>query len=348
MRATYMYGAGDVRVIDVPDPVDPAAHRRDRPRRALLHLRLRPAPVPLHARHAGGRVDGPRVPRRRRGDRHRGRDGQARRPGHRAVRLVRRHLRLLPRGPADLVPPRRLLERRRRRRRPGRGRPRATRRRHPRRGARSARTRRCSPSLLTLSDVFGTGYHAAVEARRQPAHDRHRHRRRRRRPDGRAVRQAARRRADHPHGPAHAPAPTSAASSAPPTSSPNAATRASQKVRDLTGGDGTHVVLEAVGHMPAYEQAVGVVRAGGVDQPRRRTAVRGRPGRLRQPLRPQHHPHRRTRTRPRLHRDPACPTSSTAASNPGRVFDREITLDEVPEGYKAMDGRQALKVLIRP
>jgi threonine dehydrogenase-like Zn-dependent dehydrogenase len=35
------------------------------------------------------------------------------------------------------------------------------------------------------------------------------------------------------------------------------------KVRDLTGGQGTHVVIEAVGHMPAYEQAFGVVRPGG-------------------------------------------------------------------------------------
>jgi threonine dehydrogenase-like Zn-dependent dehydrogenase len=34
------------------------------------------------------------------------------------------------------------------------------------------------------------------------------------------------------------------------------------QVRELTGGHGTHVVLECVGHMPAYEQAYGVVRAG--------------------------------------------------------------------------------------
>lgn len=33
---------------------------------------------------------------------------------------------------------------------------------------------------------------------------------------------------------------------------------------------------------------------------------------------------------------------------PGRVFDRTITLDEVPEGYRAMAERKALKVLIRP
>jgi threonine dehydrogenase-like Zn-dependent dehydrogenase len=37
-----------------------------------------------------------------------------------------------------------------------------------------------------------------------------------------------------------------------------------EQVRELTGGDGTHVVLEAVGHMNAYEQALGVVRRGGV------------------------------------------------------------------------------------
>src|SRR5690606_9643035 len=36
------------------------------------------------------------------------------------------------------------------------------------------------------------------------------------------------------------------------------------KVRDLTGGLGSHAVLEAVGHVPAYEQALGVVRAGGI------------------------------------------------------------------------------------
>src|SRR5215213_7051515 len=36
------------------------------------------------------------------------------------------------------------------------------------------------------------------------------------------------------------------------------------QVRELTGGHGTHTVLECVGHLPAYEQAFGVVRAGGV------------------------------------------------------------------------------------
>jgi threonine dehydrogenase-like Zn-dependent dehydrogenase len=33
---------------------------------------------------------------------------------------------------------------------------------------------------------------------------------------------------------------------------------------------------------------------------------------------------------------------------PGRVFDRTIGLEEVPEGYRAMADREALKVLVRP
>lgn len=33
---------------------------------------------------------------------------------------------------------------------------------------------------------------------------------------------------------------------------------------------------------------------------------------------------------------------------PGRVLDRTVSLDDVPDGYRAMDDRQALKVLVRP
>jgi threonine dehydrogenase-like Zn-dependent dehydrogenase len=36
------------------------------------------------------------------------------------------------------------------------------------------------------------------------------------------------------------------------------------KVKELTNGDGTHAVLEAVGLKPAIETAIGVVRDGGV------------------------------------------------------------------------------------
>jgi threonine dehydrogenase-like Zn-dependent dehydrogenase len=33
---------------------------------------------------------------------------------------------------------------------------------------------------------------------------------------------------------------------------------------------------------------------------------------------------------------------------PGRVFDRSIGLDAVPDGYRAMDEREAIKVLVEP
>ena len=33
---------------------------------------------------------------------------------------------------------------------------------------------------------------------------------------------------------------------------------------------------------------------------------------------------------------------------PGRVFDRTTNLDGVPEGYRAMNEREALKVMVKP
>jgi threonine dehydrogenase-like Zn-dependent dehydrogenase len=30
------------------------------------------------------------------------------------------------------------------------------------------------------------------------------------------------------------------------------------------------------------------------------------------------------------------------------VFDRTVSLDEVPDAYRAMDAREALKVMVRP
>jgi threonine dehydrogenase-like Zn-dependent dehydrogenase len=118
------------------------------------------------------------------------------------------------------------------------------------------------------------------------------------------------------------------------------------KVRDLTGGDGTHVVLEAVGHLPAYEQAVGVVRAGGiisrVGVPQYENAPVGF-GSL--------FGHNITLTGgpapARAYIETLLPDVLAGRVEPGKVFDREITLDDVPAGYQAMDDRQSLKVLIR-
>lgn len=33
---------------------------------------------------------------------------------------------------------------------------------------------------------------------------------------------------------------------------------------------------------------------------------------------------------------------------PGRVFNRTVDLDEVPDGYRAMADRESLKVLVQP
>jgi threonine dehydrogenase-like Zn-dependent dehydrogenase len=34
--------------------------------------------------------------------------------------------------------------------------------------------------------------------------------------------------------------------------------------------------------------------------------------------------------------------------HPGRVFDRLVTLDQVPDGYRAMNERESIKVLVTP
>jgi len=38
----------------------------------------------------------------------------------------------------------------------------------------------------------------------------------------------------------------------------------------------------------------------------------------------------------------------TRQIDPGRVFDLDLPLDEAAEGYRAMDERRAVKVLLRP
>lgn len=119
-----------------------------------------------------------------------------------------------------------------------------------------------------------------------------------------------------------------------------------EKVRELTGGDGTHTVLECVGLKPAIETAFGVVRDGGVisrvgvpqypDVPAdfgvfmRNITLTGGVAPV------------------RAYIDELLPDVLDGKTEPGRVFDRTIGLEEVPDGYRAMANRQALKVLIRP
>ena len=117
------------------------------------------------------------------------------------------------------------------------------------------------------------------------------------------------------------------------------------KVRELTGGHGVHKVLEAVGHMPAYEQAYQIVRPGGVISrvgvPQYEEApvgfgslfggnvtLTGGPAPVRGYI------------------EQLMPAILDGSINPGKVFDRTIGLDAVPDAYRAMDDREALKVMI--
>ena len=119
------------------------------------------------------------------------------------------------------------------------------------------------------------------------------------------------------------------------------------EVLEITGGEGSHVVLEAVGHLPAYEQAYGVVRPGGTisrvgvpqyeDAPvgfaslfGKNATLTGGPATVRAYL------------------EAVLPQVLDGTIDPGRVFDRELPLADIAEGYRLMDQRQALKVLIRP
>ncbi|SDF08189.1 Threonine dehydrogenase [Blastococcus fimeti] len=118
------------------------------------------------------------------------------------------------------------------------------------------------------------------------------------------------------------------------------------KVLELTGGRGTSAVLECVGHLPAYEQALAVVRAGGVisrvgvpqydqgpvgfDLFGRNLTLTGGPGAQRSYI------------------EELLPEVLDGRIEPGRVFDRTVDLADTAEGYRAMDERTALKVLVRP
>ncbi|SFS31477.1 alcohol dehydrogenase catalytic domain-containing protein [Saccharopolyspora flava] len=120
-----------------------------------------------------------------------------------------------------------------------------------------------------------------------------------------------------------------------------------ERVRELSGGHGSHVVLEAVGNMPAYQQAVGVVRPGGVIS---RVGV------------PQYEeapvgfgslfgPNVRLAGGPapvRAYIEELLPPVLDGSIEPGKVFDATTDLDGVPNGYQDMADRKTLKVLVKP
>lgn len=119
------------------------------------------------------------------------------------------------------------------------------------------------------------------------------------------------------------------------------------RVRELTRGDGTHAVLEAVGYREAYEQALGVVRPGGVISRVGAPQYADAPVGFGDVFLPNV-----TLTGgaapARAYIETLMPGVLDGKVEPGKVFDRVVNLDDVSEGYRAMDDRKALKVLIRP
>ncbi|MER6141843.1 zinc-dependent alcohol dehydrogenase family protein [Streptomyces sparsogenes] len=117
------------------------------------------------------------------------------------------------------------------------------------------------------------------------------------------------------------------------------------RVKELTDGVGADSVLECVGTQQSMHQALQATRPGGnvgfVGVPHdvavdgeelffSHVGLRGGPAPVRAFL-------------PDL-----IDRVFSGRINPGRVFDLTLPLDEVAEGYKAMDERRAIKALLRP
>jgi threonine dehydrogenase-like Zn-dependent dehydrogenase len=117
-----------------------------------------------------------------------------------------------------------------------------------------------------------------------------------------------------------------------------------QRVRDLTGGLGAHSVLECVGLGQATVAALSIARPGGavgrVGVPQdaavpealptffKNITIAGGPAPA------------------RAYIEELMPDVLKGRITPGRVFDRVTSLDGVPDGYRAMDAREAIKVMI--
>jgi threonine dehydrogenase-like Zn-dependent dehydrogenase len=117
------------------------------------------------------------------------------------------------------------------------------------------------------------------------------------------------------------------------------------KIKELTGGLGAHSVVEAVGTQESMIQAIRSTRASGhvgfvgvfhgmqlpaMDLFWATVHLHGGPAPVRQYL-------------PEL-----INLIWNRKINPGKVFDLTLPLEQVAEGYRAMDERRAIKALLRP
>jgi len=201
------------------------------------------------------------------------------------------------------------------------------------------------PSLLTLSDVMGTGHHAALVARVGP---------------GKTVAVvgdgavglcgviAARRLGAEQiiilgrHADRIALAKEFGATDV----VSERGEEAVERVRELTGGFGVHSILECVGTDQAMLTSIGIARPGGavgrVGVPHYETIPAAQPafysnvtvGGGPAPV--------------RAYIEELLPDVLEGRIEPGRVFDRVISLDEVPDGYRAMNERESIKVMVKP
>jgi threonine dehydrogenase-like Zn-dependent dehydrogenase len=118
------------------------------------------------------------------------------------------------------------------------------------------------------------------------------------------------------------------------------------RVMALTKGAGAHSVLECVGAEGAMTTAVGIARPGGAIGRVGVPHYQGVAGGMRsfyQNLTISGGP-----APVRAYIDELLPDILEGRIQPGRVFDRTVGLDGVPDGYRAMNAREALKVMVRP
>jgi hypothetical protein len=119
-----------------------------------------------------------------------------------------------------------------------------------------------------------------------------------------------------------------------------------ERVMGLTDGHGVHSVLECVGLEQSELTAIEITRPGG--------AV-GRVGVPQEEKLPASQPAFYNNVTVgggpapvRAYIEELLPDILEGRIEPGRVFDRVIGLDEVPDGYRAMDDRDAIKVMVTP
>jgi threonine dehydrogenase-like Zn-dependent dehydrogenase len=118
------------------------------------------------------------------------------------------------------------------------------------------------------------------------------------------------------------------------------------RVRELTGGFGAHSVLECVGLEQSTLTAISIARPGGavgrVGVPQDETMPASLPafynnvivGGGPAPV--------------RAYIEELLPDILEGRIEPGKVFDRNVGLDGVPDGYRAMADRESIKVMVQP